>query len=85
MSNGTRRPIYFSLTKDSDILQYIGPLEEKYSFSSIIKDLVRDGIRYRTGLKNTLVPQSNTSLPVNIELKRKEIEDEDLDDLLDNF
>jgi hypothetical protein len=87
MSQGIRRPIYLSPTKDSDILDYIKPLEENYSFSSIMKELARDGIKYRAAPNNfqNLVSLSHTSPPVNIQLKRKEVTDEELDDMLDNF
>lgn len=85
--SGIRRPIYLSPIKDADILKYVEPLEENYSFSSIMKDLARDGIRYRAAPKNleNLVLQSHTYPPVNIDLKRKEKSDEELDDALDNF
>lgn len=89
MSQGTRRPIYLSPTKDTDILDYIGPLEEKYSFSAIVKELMRDGIKFRTAPNNFQNPvlQSNTSPKVNIQLKHKEeeVNDDKLEDLLDNF
>ena len=82
-----RRPIYLSPTKDADLIAYIEPLEKKYSFSSIIKELARDGIRYRAAPKNLQNPVllSNTSPPVNIELKRKEVTDEELENMLDDF
>jgi hypothetical protein len=85
MSQGIRRPIYLSPTKDADILKYVGPLEEKYSFSSIVKELMRDGIKFRARPTEKFVPLSHTSPPVNIQLKRKEVTDEELDDMLDNF
>lgn len=87
MNSGIRRPIYLSPTKDSDILDYIKPLEENYSFSSIMKELARDGMRYRAAPKNleNLVSLCNTSPKVNIQLKRKEVTDEELEDRFDNF
>ena len=88
MSNGIRRPIYLSPTKDIDILKYIEPLEENYSFSSIIKELARDGIKFRSTPNNFQNPVllSNTSPKVNIQLKHKDEDvDDKLDDMLDNL
>lgn len=85
--NKKRRPVYLSPTKDADLINYIEPLEKKYSFSSIMKELARDGIKFRSAPNNFQNPVilSNTSPPVNIELKRKEVTDEELENLLDDF
>lgn len=96
MSTGIRRPIYFSTHRDSDILSYIKPLLKDKSFSSVIRELVRDGIKYREQQKKppnsyqpTQVLQSNTSdLSSSLEkirLKEKEISKKDLETRLDSF
>lgn len=59
MTMGNRRPLYLSKDKDKDILEFIEPLLNKYNFSAAIRELVRDGIRYRKYIKNNVV-QSHT-------------------------
>jgi hypothetical protein len=88
MSTGIRRAIYFSKRKDKDILDFIEPMMERYDFSEIIRELVRDGIKYRVGQPEKVL-QSNTpptsSPQININLKAKVVKDEDLESRLDNF
>jgi hypothetical protein len=74
--------------RDKDIIDVVEPLLERYDFSSIIRELVRDGIKYRQGVvlqSNTFpvapqeeVLQSNTHL-----IKKKEISDDELEERLD--
>lgn len=74
--------------RDKDIIDVVEPLLERYDFSSIIRELVRDGIKYRQGgvLQSNTFPiapqeevlQSNTPL-----IKKKEISDDELEDRLD--
>lgn len=77
-------------------MDYIHPLLDRYDFSEIIRDLVRDGIKYRTEPKVMASPvvggtvlQSNTPAPApslqGIKLGKAEVRDEDLEDRLDSF
>lgn len=87
-ATNNKRSLYISPTKDADIIEYIKPLLVRYDFSSVIRELVRDGIRFRSAPQipqSNYVAQSHTSPLVNIELKRKEISDDDLEDKLDSF
>lgn len=95
-----RKSLYLSGVRDKDILEYIEPLTNHYDFSQVIRELVRDGIKYRRGAsrinevntdtgtnKNVLQSVTPTSKPslAHITLKKKEIKDEDLESRLDNF
>lgn len=80
MKDTKRRTLYLSPTKDADINRYIKPLLENYDFSTVIKGLVRDGIQFRSTPQQNFSIQSHTSPQVNIELKRKEVSDDDLED-----
>lgn len=86
---GIRKSVYFSESKDGDILAYIKPLLETLDFSSIIRDLVRDGIRFRHNPVNSNVTQSMTpteTKPIeHVELKAKDVSNIDLEDRLDSF
>ena len=93
-----RRTLYLSDRKDKDILEFIEPLmDERYDFSFVIRELVRDGIKYRmtptpavSSAPAQVVPhesviQSNPPELSNIVLKKKELSDEDIEDRLDSF
>ncbi len=87
-----RQSVYFSDTKDKDLIEYLSPLVEHKNFSQIIKELVRDGIKFRNNPNPQNVIQSNTitnnsfSNPLqNIELKQKEVSDDDIESMLDSF
>lgn len=92
-----RRTLYLSDRKDKDILEYIEPLmDERYDFSFVIRELVRDGIKYRTCPTAAPAPpaqvvpqengiQSNPPELSNIVLKKKELSDEDIEERLDSF
>lgn len=99
MAKGIRKPIYLSEAKDHDILSYINPLLSHHNFSSVIRDLVRDGMKFREGKQprqsvpvqepqevHSKVLQSVTS-PVldDIVLADKEVTKEDLESRLDDF
>ncbi|WP_226035632.1 hypothetical protein [Aquibacillus saliphilus] len=43
----TRRTVYMSPSKDADLDNYIKQFEKRLTFSHIIKELARDGIKYR--------------------------------------
>ena len=47
--------------RDQDIVDYIKPLLSHYDFSSVVRDLIRDGIKYRKGM--ALQPSSLPSKP----------------------
>jgi hypothetical protein len=83
-----RRTLYLRPKKDQDILDYIQPLLEKDEFAPVIRALVRDGIRFRSGaarIENKPSIQSNTPELPRIELKQKELTNSELEDRLDNF
>lgn len=84
-----RRTLYLRPGKDADILEYIEPLLEKEEFAPVIRELVRDGIKFRTSpppaIQNSASTQSNTQPLRHIELKAKELTNSELEDRLDNF
>ena len=87
---GNRRPLYLSPVKDQDILSYIEPLVDHYNFSLVVRELIRDGIKYRTDVpesKNVIQSNTSTKSPSlqHVELKKKEINDDDIESRLDNF
>lgn len=85
MSTGTRRTLYLSEVKDKDIMDSIKPLLERYDFSTVIRELVRDGIKYRRG-EAQMVLQSSTSAPqLNIKLVKREVDDEAFKNRMDSF
>lgn len=74
--------------RDKDIVEYISPLLKRYDFSSIVRELIRDGIRYR----HEPVPSQNVlqsthlSQPLKLEgivLEEKELDLEEIGDKLD--
>jgi hypothetical protein len=76
--------------RDKDIIEYISPLLTHYDFSSIVRELIRDGIRYRQGVvpgPSLNVLQSYTpSQSQKIEgivLEEKELDLEDVGSKLD--
>lgn len=90
-SNG-RRSIYLRKTKDKDLIQYIDPLLERHDFSDIVRDLMRDGIKYRENKEHALVLQNNQfTHPQNkqtfedIKITRKEVDEEDIKKRIDDF
>ncbi|AMQ66501.1 hypothetical protein BH753_gp019 [Bacillus phage Shbh1] len=58
---GKRKPLYLSEVTDKDILDYIKPLLGHYNFSLVIRELVRDGMRYREQGKGVGEPSSTLS------------------------
>jgi len=59
-----RQSLYLRETLDADILVVVEPLLKQASFAHVIRELVRDGIKYRelqkSGKMYDKVPQSNT-------------------------
>ena len=92
MSKGVRKPIYLSAVRDKDILEYIETLTDTYSFSFIMRELIRDGIQYRKQLEKEKyakvlqnhTPNENQSLE-GLQLTDKKISDEDIEKRLDQF
>jgi hypothetical protein len=86
-----RRTLYLRPNKDTDIIKYIEPLLENDDFSSVIRSLVRDGIKFRTtGVPTAPVVyqaglQSHPQPIEKMPLKKKEVSEEELEDRLDNF
>lgn len=92
MTTGTRKPLYLSEKKDKDILDYVEPMLDQYSFSAIIRELIRDGIKYREESKQqsqpvaqNMVLQSNTPPLPKIELKSKQVSKDEIENRLDSF
>jgi hypothetical protein len=84
----TRRTLYLRPKKDQDIIEYVEPLLEQDEFAPVIRALIRDGIRFRSGavrIENKPSTQSNTPKLAGIELKQKELTNSELEDRLDNF
>jgi hypothetical protein len=76
--------------KDKDIVEYISPLLTRYDFSSVVRELIRDGIRYRQGAvpgpSLNVLQSSHLSQPVELEgivLKEKELDPEEVDGKFD--
>jgi len=80
---GARKTVYLSNMQDKDIIEYVHPLLSKYGFSSVIKELVRDGIQFRSRPKNNNVIQSSTPDFSEVKLEKKEFKPEDIDKSLD--
>jgi hypothetical protein len=88
-TQGIRKSLYLSPERDSDIIQFIQPLISHYDFSSVVRDLIRDGMKYRShsyGMsEEKKVLQSMHSSIESIPLGKKKVSDEDLSARLDNF
>ncbi|AFQ96413.1 hypothetical protein [Bacillus phage vB_BceM_Bc431v3] len=57
-----RRSLYLREDMDDDILQVVTPLLKKNSFAHVMRELARDGMKYREMIKKGgNVTQSNTS------------------------
>ncbi|QIA28603.1 hypothetical protein [Phage f2b1] len=96
---GIRRTLYIRPTKDEDIMDYLKPLLEREEFSLIVRELIRDGIKYRSlsynpptqpsaspvHFQNNTGIQSNTPDFSEIKLEKKEVDPEELDKRLDDF
>jgi hypothetical protein len=84
----SRRTLYLSPKKDTDIIEYIKPLIPRSDFSTVIRELVRDGIKFRAGAvpaaSQNVIQSVNPSLK-RVELKKKELSDADLEDRLSKF
>jgi hypothetical protein len=83
--------------KDKDIVEYISPLLKRYDFSSVVRELIRDGIKFRKGANVVVAPptqnvnvlQSSHSSQApqldDIKLEQKELDPNDISDKLDNL
>lgn len=60
-----RKSLYLSGVRDKDILEYIEPLTNHYDFSQVIRELVRDGIKYRRGASRAGEVNINTNTNSN--------------------
>jgi hypothetical protein len=88
-----RRTVYLRPKKDDDIIQYITPLLDRSDFSTVIRDLVRDGILFRTqGIAAPIatstpqqVIQSNTQPMPKLKLEKVKLSKEELEKRLDDF
>lgn len=87
--------MYLRESLDDDILEVIKPLLKNHSFAHVMRELARDGIRYRKGEKGvvshkiiqSVIPEQplpSSPLP-DIQLKRKEVSNEDIESRLDDF
>lgn len=87
--------MYLRESLDDDILEVIKPLLKNHSFAHVMRELARDGIRFRRGEKEvvshkviqSVIPeQPLPSSPLqDIQLKRKEVSNEDIESRLDDF
>jgi len=57
-----RNALYLG-AKDQDIVKYIEPLLDRYDFSSIVRELMRDGIKYRQGVTEQVIAPPAPSPP----------------------
>lgn len=90
-----RRTLYLRDRKDQDIIEYLEPLIEMEDFSSIVRGLIREGIKFRAGNATAqFVPRNVETSPVlqsnnldfsDINLDKKEVDDELLGSRLDDF
>ena len=90
-----RKSVYLRDKLDDDILEVVIPLLKNHSFAHVMRELARDGIRFRKGEKEVVYPkviqsvipeQSLPSSPLqDIQLKRKEVSNEDIESRLDDF
>ena len=91
---GKRPSLYLRDKKDKDIIDYVTPLLDTEDFSSVIRGLVRDGIKYRQGVRSAVSPTMSSNVEVlqsqtpdlgGIELAKKEASDEEIKARLDDF
>lgn len=87
---GARRSLYLRPTKDKDLIDYITPLLTDFDFSVIVRDLMRDGMKYRlqpvsAAIQTRTVTQSNTPDFSQVVLTKNEVSDSDLESRLDDF
>jgi hypothetical protein len=90
-----RRTLYLRDKKDQDIIAYLEPLIAAEDFSSVVRGLIREGIKFRVGAATTqFVPrnvetssvrESNTLDFSDIKLDKKEASDEEIKARLDDF
>jgi cell division FtsZ-interacting protein ZapD len=87
--------LYLRDRKDKDIIEYLEPLIEMEDFSSIVRGLIRDGVKFRTqGATVQYVPrnveprgvlQSNNLDFSDVKLEKKEVDPGELDKRLSDF
>ncbi|AIW03579.1 hypothetical protein CPT_Moonbeam181 [Bacillus phage Moonbeam] len=90
-----RRTLYLRDKKDQDIIEYLEPLIEMEDFSSVVRGLIREGIKFRAGGATAqFVPRNVETSPVlqsrnldfsDIKLTKKEVADEEIKARLDDF
>lgn len=91
-----RKSVYLRDKLDDDILNVIKPLLKHHSFAHIMRELARDGIKYRSGegvvavshkvIQSPIPEQPLPTAPLKeIKLTKKEASNEDIADRLDNF
>lgn len=84
--------------RDRDIIEYLEPLVTHYDFSSIVRSLIRDGIKYREMTKQNTegslsfglpsspnVEQSHTPKIDDIQLDKVQVSEDELDELFDSL
>lgn len=89
MTTGIRKTIYFSKSKDSELINFVSNISNPYDVSREVKGLMRDGLKYRSKSST----QSHTNVQFEsfstdfsgINLSKKNIRDDDLEDRLDSF
>lgn len=90
-----RRTLYLRDRKDQDIIEYLEPLIEMEDFSSVVRGLIRDGIKFKSqgatvqyvprNVETPSVRESNNLDFSDIKLDKKEVKDEEIKARLDDF
>lgn len=86
-----RRSLYLRERKDKDIINYVESMIDRHDFSDIVRDLMRDGIRFREGEQmNVLQSNTFTHTPFtesfdDIKLEKKEVSEDDIKARMDGF
>jgi len=83
-----KRNALYLRDRDKDIVDFIEPLLTRYDFSSIVRELIRDGIKYRQGIVSSqnVLQSSHLSEPVqlrNVVLREKELDPKEVEAKLD--
>lgn len=89
-----RHSIYLRKGKDRDLISYINGLLPDHDFAEIVRDLMRDGIKYRKQKvetdsynkpTNSINPPITNSFSPDIKLAKMEVSEDDLKGRLDDF
>jgi len=87
-----RKSVYLRDKMDDDILEVVKPLLKNHSFAHVMRELARDGIKYRKGgggvvshkIIQSITPEQPAPI-LDIKLNKKGASDNDIASRLDNF